>query len=179
MIAELTGAVAEVGADTAVIDVGGVGYLVFCSAATLRALPARGERASLKIETHVREDRIQLFGFATAAERDWFRALQSVQGVGARVALAILSVISPRALAEAIAAQDPVPLTRANGVGPKLAKRIAGELKDAVSALALDAPGAAVGAGGGGIEDGDDARDAVSALVNLGYGRTEAHAAVA
>ena len=179
MIAQLNGAVAEIGTDTAVIDVGGVGYLVFCSAATLRALPARGERAALKIETHVREDRIQLFGFATAAEREWFRALQGVQGVGARVALAILSVTPPQMLAEAIAAQDPAPLTRASGVGPKLAKRIAGELKDTVSALVLDAPGAGAEGPATAIEDGDEARDAVSALVNLGYGRTEAYAAVA
>lgn len=183
MIAELSGTLLEVASSTVVVDVGGVGYLVFCSAATLRTLPRTGERVSLKIETHVREDHIHLFGFATAAEREWFRVLQNVQGVGARVALAILSAVSPTLLAEAVAAQDPAPLTQATGVGPKLAKRIAGELKDSVPAIALaGSRGVLEGAATAG-DSGDPgeiaARDAVSALVNLGYSRTEAYAAVA
>jgi Holliday junction DNA helicase RuvA len=183
MIAELTGTLSEVGTESVVVDVGGVGYLVSCSAATLRTLPGTGERVSLKIETHVREDHIRLYGFAAPAEREWFRALQGVQGVGARVALAILSAVSPASLASAVAAQDPAPLTQASGVGPKLAKRIAGELKDSVLAIALDGPRVVAGGAAAAADAADSGaiatRDAVSALVNLGYGRAEAFSAVA
>lgn len=187
MIASLRGLVEHVGEDSAIIDVGGVGYLVFCSARTLAALPRPGEAASLRIETHVREDHIHLYGFATEAERAWFRLLCTVQGVGARIALAILTVLSPTEIAHAIAAQDKAAVGRANGVGPKLAGRIVTELKDKVGDLAL---GAATPAGDGARAKGrgraanEDAgadrlvSDAVSALVNLGYGRTEAYGAV-
>ena len=177
MIARLTGTLASVGADSVVLDVNGVGYLVFCAATTARALPAAGEQASLLIETHVREDHIHLYGFAREAERAWFRALQSVQGVGARVALAILSVAPPGTLVQAISAQDTAPITEATGVGTKLAKRIVGELKDRAPVYALEAARAPVA--GSGAPDDATAEDAVSALVNLGYGRSEAFSAVA
>lgn len=177
MIARLRGVLEEFGPDWAVIDVGGVGYLVYCSARTLRELAPRGQVVALSIETHVREDHIHLYGFATTAERDWFRLLTTVQGVGARVALAILGVLGDADLAQAIAAQDKAALAQADGVGPKLAQRIVNELKDkagvALGPVAVVAPGAAPAVA--------DARtaDAVSALVNLGYGRSEAFGAVA
>ncbi len=173
MIAKLSGLVDAVGDDWAVIDVGGVGYLVYCSARTLRDLPGRGETTRLFIETHVREDHIHLYGFADPAEREWYRLLQSVQGVGGRVALAILSALSTEDLAHTIAAGDKTPLTRANGVGARLAQRVVAELKDKVAEVAL---GPAV-AGAPAAADGN-AADAVSALVNLGYGRVEAFGAV-
>lgn len=189
MIASLRGLVERVGEDSAIIDVGGVGYLVFCSARTLSALPRPGEATSLRVETHVREDHIHLYGFATESERTWFRLLCTVQGVGARIALAILAVLSPAEIARAIAAQDRAAIGRANGVGPKLAVRVVTELKDKVGDLVLGAA-ALAGDGGGrgkgkGAKAGDDGAgedrlvaDAVSALVNLGYGRTEAYGAV-
>ncbi len=181
MIARLKGLVDWVGEDSAIIDVGGVGYLVFCSARTLSAMPAVGEATALEIETHVREDHIHLFGFATLSERDWFRLLTTVQGVGARVGLAILSVLSPEEAAQAIAAQDKALVARANGVGPKLAARIVSELKDKVGGMALG-PVAAAGAASGApaqVAAGAGTEDAVSALVNLGYSRSDAFGAVA
>ena len=181
MIAKLTGLVDSFGDDWAVIDVGGVGYLVYCSARSLRALPRTGEAASLLVETHVREDHIHLFGFQETAERDWFRLLQTVQGVGARVALGILSVLTAGELARTIAAQDKSPLTQASGVGGKLAARIVAELKDKIGNLALG-PGAAAGETSpiaAALGDGGNAGDAVSALVNLGYRRVEAFTAIA
>ncbi len=186
MIAALRGLVDHVGDDSAVIDVSGVGYLVFCSLRTLSALPRAGEAVSLRIETHVREDHIHLYGFSTEIERAWFRLLTTVQGVGARVALAILSALAPGDLARAIAAQDKAALGRASGVGPKLAARIAIELKDKAGAIA-PGPAAPEETKGKGKKtakatDADAAErlvgDAVSALVNLGYGRTEAYGAV-
>jgi Holliday junction DNA helicase RuvA len=179
MIASLKGIVESVGEDGAVIETGGVGYLVFCSSRTLSAMPAVGKAVALKIETHVREDHIHLYGFASAAERDWFRLLITVQGVGARVALAILSALAPQELSLALAAGDKAALGRASGVGPKLAQRIATELKDKVGGLAV-AETAGSGAPGAGSGMGADPAlgDAVSALVNLGYGRTEAFGAV-
>lgn len=187
MIAALRGLVDHVGDDSAVIDVSGVGYLVFCSSRTLSALPRAGEAVSLRIETHVREDHIHLYGFSTEIERAWFRLLTTVQGVGARVALAILSALAPGDLARAIAAQDKAALGRASGVGPKLAARIAIELKDKAGAIALG-PSAPESKGkekdkkAAKAADADAAErlvgDAVSALVNLGYGRTEAYGAV-
>ena len=175
MIAKLTGLVDSAGMDSAVIDVGGVGYHVFCSAKTLGRLPARGNVASLMIETHVREDHIHLYGFADEAERDWFRLLTTVQGVGAKLALAILGIHTAGDLAQVIASQDKASLTRASGVGPKLATRILTELKDkaggiAFGGLAALAPEA---------EPIGPMADAVSALVNLGYRRAEAFGAVA
>ena len=176
MIAKLSGIVDQVGPDGAVIDVNGVGYLAFCSTRTLGQLPPPGEPARLLIETHVREDHIHLYGFIDAAERDWFRVLTTVQGVGARLGLAILSVLNPDALALAIFAQDKASLARADGVGAKLAARIVNELRDKVGGLAVS-PAAAeavpVNAGAAG-----PASDAVSALTNLGYRRAEAFAAV-
>jgi len=177
MIAALKGLVEHVGEDSLIVDVGGVGYLVYCSARTLSALPRAGEAVSLRIETHVREDHIHLYGFAETAERDWFRLLHSVQGVGAKMALAVLSVLPPNELVRAIAAQDKASLSRASGVGPKLAGRIASELKDKAGGMALGPAEAVNGAGGAGTVEVSE--DAVSALVNLGYRRAEAFAAVA
>lgn len=183
MIGALTGKVDNVATDHAIVDVGGVGYLVFASAKTLARLPRHGEAVKLVVETHVREDHIHLYAFLDAAERDWFRLLTSVQGVGARVALAIQSVLTTDELATAIAAQDKAAVSRADGVGPKLAQRIVSELKDKAGELALGAVAARPAAAGeetpmpaGGV--GTATGDAVSALVNLGYGRSEAFGAV-
>lgn len=181
MIAKLKGIVDSSGEDWVVIDVGGVGYLVYCSSRTLARLPRPGEAASLVIVTHVREDHIHLYGFLTTAERDWFTLLQTVAGVGAKVALGILSVLAPDELAQAIAAQDKTAVSRANGVGKKLAERVVNELKDKVAALGAPAAAglAPVAAGGSGDGGGNrDVADAVSALTNLGYRPAEAFAAV-
>ena len=180
MIARLTGRLDHVADDAVVIDVGGVGYLVFCSARTLAALPPVGTDFALHIDTHVREDHIHLFGFPKVAERDWFRLLTTVQGVGTRVAMAILGILDPDALATALAARDESALTRADGVGPKLARRIVTELKDKAGSVVF-APAAADGATPHPAAAGVDpvVADAVSALVNLGYGRAEAFGAVA
>jgi holliday junction DNA helicase RuvA len=175
MIAMLSGIVEQRGTESLVLDVNGVGYLVFASSRTLAKAPARGEPLRLLIETHVREDHIHLYGFADEAERSWFRLLTTVQGVGARLGLAILSVLAPDALATAILAQDKAALSRADGVGQKLATRIASELKDKVGGIAL---GPAVAASAG-VPNGAAAADAVSALVNLGYSRSDAFGAVA
>jgi Holliday junction DNA helicase RuvA len=180
MIGKLTGTVDSVGEDFVVLDVHGVGYLVHCSARTLQELPAAGKTAALAIETHVREDQIRLFGFLSLAEREWFRLLQTVQGVGAKVALAILSTLRPADLATAIAMRDKAAITRAPGVGPKVAERIVTELKDKTPALAAVDP--AVVRLTAAVEDkraGGPVTDAVSALVNLGYGEPQALAAVA
>jgi Holliday junction DNA helicase RuvA len=191
MIAKLSGRLDNLGADHAVIDVAGVGYLVFCSARTLNRFGEAGAVVTVLVDTHVREDAITLYGFADGAERSWFRLLITVQGVGARVALALLSVLTPDDLIRAIAAQDRVALTRADGVGPKLATRILSELKDKVGGMTLGsgAGPAAVGSGSGSevgasgfasaavVLEAAVVGDAVSALVNLGYGRGEAFAA--
>ena len=178
MIAKLTGLLDSIGEEWAVIDVNGVGYLVFCSTRTLAQLPGRGEAVSFVIETHIREDHIHLYGFLEQAEREWFRLLTTVQGVGAKVGLGILSVLAPKDLSDAILAQDKGMITRAPGVGPKLATRLLTELKDKVGGLAEFAPPPAAVA----AEDGTAARgsfdDAVSALVNLGYQRGAAFVAV-
>jgi len=178
MIAKLTGRVDSLGDDWAVIDVGGVGYLVFCSGRTLGRL-IEGGPASLVIETHVREDHIHLYGFMDGPERDWFRLLTQVQGVGAKVGMAILSALSVDDILHAVAAGDRTALSRAPGVGAKLAGRIASELKEKVGAMALGTaargPAAARIATPG--APGNTA-DAVSALVNLGYGAAEALRAV-
>lgn len=179
MIASLKGLLQSAGEESAVVEVGGVGYLVFCSARTLSSLPPPGEAVALMIETHVREDHIHLYGFAGAAERDWFRRLITVQGVGARVALAILSALSPGELTGALVAGDKAALGRASGVGPKLAQRIVTELKDKVGTLEFTGT---TGAGAPAVRGGDGIDpalgDAVSALVNLGYGRAEAFGAI-
>lgn len=177
MIARLTGQAEILGEDRAIVDVGGVGYLVFCSGRTLARLPGDGATVQLRIETHVREDHIHLYGFADASEHEWFRLLTTVQGVGAKVALAILTVLTPDELLRAVASADKAAVARASGVGPKLAARIVSELKDKVGGIALG-PAAMAAANGRAAAATADA-DAVSALVNLGYGRSEAFAAVA
>ena len=177
MIGKLKGIVDSISGNHVILDVQGVGYDVACSAHTLRQISV-GEAAALLIETQVREDAISLFGFATADEQSWFKLLTTVQGVGAKVGLSILSSVAPEKLAHVIAAQDKTALTQADGVGPKLALRLVTELKDKVPAFtsspklagSIDTP-AMVSAGAAG--------DAVSALVNLGYRRAEAFAAVA
>jgi Holliday junction DNA helicase RuvA len=174
MIAHLKGRLESTGIDHAVIDVGGVGYLVGASSRTLQALGGTGDHVTIHTEMLVAEDFIRLVGFATADERDWFRLLTGVQGVGARVALAILSVLAPDELRTAIAKGDKASIGRANGVGPKLAQRIAMELKDKVGGLA---PGLA-GVAGATIPAGGASADAVSALLNLGFKPAEASRAV-
>jgi len=174
MIAQLTGRVEALSDGTCVLDVNGVGYLVHASSRTLAALPAPPDLAKLLVETHVREDAITLYGFAESAERDWFRLLTTVQGVGGRVALSVLSALSPRELIGAIAAGDKGSLTRAPGVGARLAVRLLTELRDKAGAMpsspSLSAP---VGRSAGAADD------AVSALVNLGYRRQEVQPIVA
>jgi holliday junction DNA helicase RuvA len=180
MIGKLTGTIDSVGEDFLILDVHGVGYLVHCSARTLQDLPATGQTVALAIETYVREDQIRLFGFFSTAEREWFRLLQTVQGVGAKVALAILSTLKPADLATAIAMRDKASITRTPGVGPKVAERIVTELKDKAPALAAVDP--AVVRLTGAVEDKRAPRpvaDAISALVNLGYAQPQATAAVA
>ena len=181
MIGRLKGLVDGTSEDSALIDVGGVGYIVYASRRTLSALPARGEAVRLEIETHVREDHIHLYGFIDEAEKASFRMLFGVQGVGTKVALAILSVLSPSDLTRAIAAQDKAAVARANGVGPKLAQRIVTELKDKVGGIALgrEASLAAAAKGAPAKSASGVNEDAVSALVNLGYGRTDAFSAIA
>jgi Holliday junction DNA helicase RuvA len=178
MIARLSGIVDAIERDRAVVDVGGVGYLVRASSRTLGALTGGGA-ARLLVETIIREDAIELYGFATAEERDWFRLLTTVQGVGAKVALSLLSSLAPAELARAIATGDRAMITRADGVGPKHANRLSSELKDKVAALGLayPAPSGARPTVGPSVPDGAVA-DAVSALVNLGYRRPEAIAAI-
>ena len=178
MIARLKGIVESIDGDSAVIDVNGVGYLVAASARTLRDLVVGGP-ATLLVETIVREDAIALYGFLAIAERDWFRILTTVQGVGARVALSILSTLAPDEIARAIAAQDRATLSRPAGVGPKLAARLATELKDKAAAFGI-APAASAGEASAPVaSSGSVNEDAVSALVNLGYKRVEAFGAVA
>ena len=172
MIARLTGILAESAADHAVLDVAGVGYLVQASARTLSAIGPVGGTVMLFTEMQVREDAITLFGFGSAGERDWFRLLTGVQGVGGRVALAILSALDAAELSRAVAGGDKAMVARANGVGPKLAMRIVNELKDKIGAVAIGAAGVAPPKGGA-------AQDALSALANLGFRPAEASAAVA
>lgn len=180
MIGKLKGTVDEIGEDHCVIDVHGVGYVAFCPARTLAALSGPGEAAVLFIETYVREDMIRLYGFGTALEREWFRLLQSVQGVGAKVALAVLSTLAPSDLANAIALRDIAMVARAPGVGRKVAERIVTELKTKAPAFAGEATGT-IGLKqelGEGVAPAPVA-DAVSALTNLGYSRDIAANAVA
>jgi Holliday junction DNA helicase RuvA len=176
VIAQLTGRIDMLEEGRCVVDVNGVGYLVHASTRTLAALPQSPEIVRLLIETQVREDAIVLYGFAEPAEREWFRLLTTVQGVGARVALGILSALSPRDLVNAIASGDRGSLTRAPGVGAKLAVRLLTELREKAGAMpsgagfspVVPAPGAPAG-----VE-----ADALSALINLGYRRPEAQAAI-
>lgn len=176
MIAKLSGVLDAIGVDHLVLDVGGVGYLVHCSSRMLQGLPAPGARLAFPVETVVRDDAILLYGFEDAAMRDWFRLLQTVQGVGAKVALALLGTFRAEELAHNVAAQDWTSLTRASGVGRKLAERIVSELKDKVAAEAAFA--ASTARSGAAAATGASARDAVSALVHLGYRQNEAQAAI-
>ncbi len=181
MIAKLTGIVDSAGDDWLIIDVGGVGYLVHASARTLSSLPHRGEAVRLHIETVVREDAFTLYGFFSIEERDMYRILTGVQGVGAKVGLAILSIAEPNVIQTAIAAGDKAMICQANGVGPKLGARIINELKDKVGAISFSdmtdrgtQNSVSKAAQSGGMMD-----DAVSALVNLGYRPVDAYGAVA
>jgi len=180
MIGKLKGVIDSYGEEYVILDVGGVGYQVHCSARTLQALPAAGDAATLSIETHVREDQIKLFGFMSDTEREWFRLLQTVQGVGAKVALSVLGTLRPTELGTAIAMRDKATVARTPGVGAKVAERIVTELKDKAPALADIDPHVVHLAGS--LDEKRAPRpvaDAVSALVNLGYGQPQAAAAIA
>jgi holliday junction DNA helicase RuvA len=180
MIGKLKGLIESYGQDSVIIDVNGVGYEVHCSARTLQELPGAGQPAVLAIETHVREDQIRLFGFLTEIEREWFRLLQTVQGVGAKVALSVLGTLKPSDLASAIAMRDKAMVARAPGVGPKVAERIVTELKDKAPAYTNVDP--ALVRLSGALDDKRapaPVTDAVSALVNLGYAQAQAAAAIA
>jgi Holliday junction DNA helicase RuvA len=180
MIGKLRGIIDSYGEDFVILDVNGVGYQVHCSARTMQALPAPGEAATLSIETHVREDQIKLFGFTSDVEREWFRLLQTVQGVGAKVALSVLGTLKPSELATAIAMRDKASVSRSPGVGAKVAERIVTELKDkAPKFTALDP---ALVQLSGALEEKrapQPVADAVSALVKLGYAQPQAAAAIA
>jgi len=185
MIGKLTGRLDSTHEDHLILDVNGVGYLVFASARTLSMMPPAGGGVSLLIDTHVREDHFHLYGFANAAEQQWFRTLTTVQGVGVKVALAILSTLTPDQLLTALAAQDKKAFTTVSGIGPKLAERIVTELKSQavkLSGAGFSMPGlsgqAAKGAGTPTRKEASAVEDALSALVHLGYGRSEAFAAV-
>jgi holliday junction DNA helicase RuvA len=180
MIGKLKGVIDSYGEDFVIIDVHGVGYQVHCSTRTLQELPRAGEQATLSIETHVREDQIRLFGFQGDIEREWFRLLQTVQGVGAKVALNVLGTLKPADLASAIATRDKAMVARTPGVGPKVAERIVTELKDKAPAYAHIDPALVLLSGA--LDEKRAPRpvaDAVSALVNLGYGQPQAAAAIA
>lgn len=182
MIGKLRGKVDAVGEAHAIIDVNGVGYEVQLSARTLRNMKIGGE-VSLTIDTHVREDAIRLFGFQSEVERNWFRTLQSIQGVGAKVALGVLGTLSPQDLAQAIALQNWAAVEQAPGVGKKLAQRIVAELKDKAPALSiagLNVPAGVAGGGASGVPpEGNAAAEAISALSNLGYNPAQASSAIA
>jgi Holliday junction DNA helicase RuvA len=180
MIGRLKGVIESYGEDTVIVDVNGVGYEVHCSARTMQELPGIGQPATLSIETHVREDQIRLFGFVTEIEREWFRLLQTVQGVGVKVALAVLGTLKPAELASAIAMRDKAMVARTPGVGAKVAERIVTELKDKAPAYTNIDP--ALVRLSGALDDKRapaPVTDAVSALVNLGYAQAQAAAAIA
>jgi Holliday junction DNA helicase RuvA len=180
MIGKLKGLIESYGQDSVIVDVNGVGYEVYCSARTLQELPGIGQPTALSIETHVREDQIRLFGFITEIEREWFRLLQTVQGVGAKVALSVLGTLKASELASAIAMRDKAMVARAPGVGPKVAERIVTELKDKAPAYTNIDP--ALVRLSGALDDKRapaPVTDALSALVNLGYAQAQAAAAIA
>jgi Holliday junction DNA helicase RuvA len=180
MIGKLKGVIDSYGEDSVIVDVNGVGYQVHCSVRTLQELPGIGQPATLSIETHVREDQIRLFGFVTEIEREWFRLLQTVQGVGVKVALAVLGTLKPAELASAIAMRDKAVVARTPGVGAKVAERIVTELKDKAPAYTNIDP--ALVRLSGALDDKRapaPVTDAVSALVNLGYAQAQAAAAIA
>ena len=174
MIGKLTGTFDTIKNNQLLLDVNGVGYIVFASGRTLSKIGVKGDTCSVLIETHVREDHIHLYGFADAIEQEWFNILTKVQGVGAKVGLAILSVASPNDLSLAIAAQDKSAFTQADGVGPKLGTRIVTELKDKVGAIDLSPTAVSSNTTAMPVNDHDNTQEALSALVNLGYGRSEA-----
>jgi Holliday junction DNA helicase RuvA len=178
MIGKLAGRLDSVSLNAVIVDVGGVGYEVTLGARTIASLPSVGQSVALAIDTHVREDEIRLYGFASEHERAWFRALQTVQGVGARIALAVLGTLSAEELANAVALQDKGQVARAPGVGPKVAARIVAELNDKMPSLAPAIRPAGGLAPIAVLPEGLAARDAVSALTNLGYAHGEAAAAV-
>ncbi|MEO9468080.1 Holliday junction branch migration protein RuvA [Parasphingorhabdus sp.] len=175
MIAKLTGTIDEIGTDNIVLDVQGVGYLVFASSRTIGAIGGVGDGATIYTEMQVSETDMRLMGFASGSERDWFRLLISVQGVGGKVALAILSALEPGEISRAVATGDKAMVSRANGVGPKLALRIVNELKDKVGGIATDP----IAGGGTVAAASSNSADAVSALLNLGFKPADASAAVA
>ncbi len=180
MIGKLKGIIDSYGEDFVILDVNGVGYQVHCASRTLQEMPPAGAPVTLAIETHVREDQIRLFGFLADGEREWFRLLQTVQGVGAKVALSVLGTLRSAELASAIALRDKAMVARAPGVGPKVAERIVTELKDKVPAHAALDP--VVVRLSGAVDERrapQPVSDAVSALVNLGYGQPQAAAAIA
>ncbi len=176
MIGQLKGIIDRVEDDFLIIDVSGVGYVVFCSGKTLSAVGEQGSASKLLIETYVREDQITLFGFATAEEKRWFKLLQNVQGVGAKVALGILSVFAPAQISNVILAQDKAAFKPVSGIGPKLAARLLTELKDKVGVVEISAPAADGGAtdANAAPQAGSKNNDAISALVNLGIARMDA-----
>jgi Holliday junction DNA helicase RuvA len=178
MIGRLTGRLDGVGPSTVIVDTGGVGYEVTVAARTIAGLPPIGETVTLSIDTHMREDAIRLYGFATEHERAWFRALQTVQGVGAKVALAVLGTLDAGDLVNAVALQDKNQVARAPGVGPKVASRIVSELRDKMPSLAPAIRSGAGVAPVAALPEGASARDAVSALTNLGYAHAQAAAAI-
>ncbi|ANP87081.1 MULTISPECIES: Holliday junction branch migration protein RuvA [Rhizobium] len=179
MIGKLKGTIDEIGEDYVLVDVHGVCYVAYCSARTLSKIGSAGEACVLFIETYVREDQLKLFGFMTALEREWFNLLQSVQGVGAKVALAVLSTLTPGELANAIALQDRAAVSRAPGVGPKVAMRLVTELKNRAPAFAGEAINIALKQELGEGVAAAPVADAVSALTNLGYSRDQAANAIA
>lgn len=180
MIGKLRGIVDSINEDSAIIDVGGVGYNVFCSGKTLGKFPESGSAVNLYIETHVREDHIHLYGFTEKIEQEWFLILNTVQGVGTRLALAILSVLSPEQLISAIASQDKLAFKQISGVGPKLSERIIVELKSKVKGINIDSLSSVAKISGrkGGSAADDNLTDAISALVNLGYNRSDAYTVI-
>jgi len=187
VIGKLRGKIDSIEQDYLILDVGGVGYIIYASAQTLRQMPPEGEVISMSIETHVREDHIHLYGFANPAEQKWFKILTTVKGVGTRMALSVLSVLAPEQLNTAIAAQDKAAFKSVNGVGPKLADRLLTELKDQVGtiasgevALAALSSSTTIDSTGGVVENSNDkaVSDAVSALTNLGYSRSDAYQTV-
>jgi Holliday junction DNA helicase RuvA len=177
MIGKLRGTIDSIGEDFVILDVHGVGYVVNCATRTLQNLPAAGEAAALAIETQVREDSIRLYGFLNEDERDWFRLLQTVQGVGAKVALALLGVLSASELSVAIARQDKTALSRTPGVGPRVAARLVTELKDKVPAIHVPAALASLSAPASAAQA-PAVQDAIAALIGLDYSRQQAANAV-
>lgn len=180
MIGRLRGVIATIAEDHIIIDVQGVGYVVYCSANTLRSLNGEGETASLFIETHVREDHIHLYGFASAQEQSAFRTLTTVKGVGTRMGLTILSGLTPEQLGTALLAQDKTAFTQISGVGPKLADRLLTELKDKHFSSSLEIPSKGKTSVTSSAAQPSNAalQEAVSALTNLGYGRSDAYTVV-